>query len=260
MTTYALHHAEAGPGDGPPLLMSGSLGTTLGMWDPQVARLADRLRIVAFDQRGHGGSPVPPGPYTIEELGGDVLALLDRLGWERASYCGLSIGGMVGMWLAVNAPERIDRLVLVCSSAHLPPASLWLERAASVREAGTTEVVADAVFERWLTPGFVAAHPDIAARLRDMLLGTPPEGYAGCCEAIAGTDLRRVIRRIRAPTLVIAGELDPATPPEHGRRIADTVPGASLVVVPGAAHLANVERPDEVSRAIAHHLDLPEAA
>jgi pimeloyl-ACP methyl ester carboxylesterase len=125
----------------PPLLMGGSLGTTLAMWAPQLGQLVRRARVIRFDHRGHGGSPVPAGPYSIEDLGGDVLALMDRLGVERASYCGLSIGGMVGQWLAINAPQRIERLVLICTSAHLPPASAWTERAATVRAAGSPEVI-----------------------------------------------------------------------------------------------------------------------
>ena len=146
-----LHHEMTGDPGAPVLLLGGSLGTTLEMWDAQLP-LAERLRLVRFDQRGHGGSPVPPAPYEIADLGRDVLALMDALGIERASYCGVSIGGMVGLWLGANAPERLERLVVICTAAHLPPASAWRERAAAVLEAGSTEVLADTVVERGLTP------------------------------------------------------------------------------------------------------------
>jgi 3-oxoadipate enol-lactonase len=258
VSAVALHYGVAGPDSGSPtVLFGGSLGTTLEMWEPQVRTLANRARVVPFDHRGHGGSPVPRGPYRIEDMGRDVLLLLDRLGLERASYCGLSIGGMVGMWLAANAPERIHRLVLIATAAYLPPASTWAERAAEVRAAETVEVLADTVLERWLTPDADAAD---AARLRSMLVATSPDGYAACCEAIGAMDLRESLGRITAPTLVIAAADDPATPPEHGRLIADAIPGARLEVVDKARHLLSVERDRDVTRLIADHLDLPEAA
>jgi 3-oxoadipate enol-lactonase len=255
MTAVALHHVEDGPRDGPPLLLGGSLGTDAAMWDDQAPLLAATYRVIRFDHRGHGASPVPPGPYAIEDLGRDVLALLDRLGLERVAYGGLSIGGMVGMWLAANAPERVDRLMLLCTSAHLPPASAWQERAAAVLEAGTVAAVADTVLARWLTPDYAASHPEVAARLRAMLAAQPPEGYAGCCHAIGSMDLRASLARIAAPTLVIAGAQDPATPPDHGRAIAAGIAGARLEVLSPAAHLANVERADAVTALMADHLD-----
>ena len=255
MSVCVLHHEEAGPPDGPALLLSGSLGTTLRMWDPQVPALSARRRLVRLDHRGHGGSPVPDGPYTIDELGRDALALLDRLGLERASWCGLSIGGMVGMWLAAHAPERIDRLVLLCTSAHLPPASAYTERAATVRAAGTPAVAADMVVGRWFTPAYAGEHPDVVARHRAMIVATPAEGYAGCCEAIARLDLRGDLSRIVAPTLVIAGAQDPSMPPAHGEAIARAIPSARIEIVPDAAHLASVQQSDVVNRLITDHLD-----
>jgi 3-oxoadipate enol-lactonase len=256
MTAVALHHELSGPERAPALLLGGSLGTTLGMWEPQVPALSRQLRVAPFDHRGHGRSPVPPGPYEIADLGRDVLALLDRLGLERASYCGLSIGGMVGMWLAANAPERVERLVLICTAAHLPPASAWIERAEAVRAAGTVAVVADAVVDRWLTPAFRAAHPDVRDRLRAMLAASPPDGYAACCEAIARMDLRDELPRIAAPTLVIAGADDAAAPPEHAHAIAAAIPDAHVEVLAPAAHLASVERAGEVNRLISEHLEV----
>ena len=206
-----------------------------------------------YDHRGHGNSDVPPGPYTVEELAGDVLALLDRLELQRVSFCGLSLGGMVGMALALQAPERIDRLVLCCTSAHLGPPELWSERAALVRAEGP-EAIVDAVLGRWFTERFHVEQPDTVARFREMITGTPREGYASCCDAIREWDARERLHTIQTPTLVIAAALDPATPPEHGRLIADAVPGARLVVLAEAAHLANVEQPAAFNEALLGHL------
>jgi 3-oxoadipate enol-lactonase len=197
---------------------------------------------------------VPDGPYTIAELGRDVLALMDSLELERASFCGLSIGGMVGLWLGAHAPERIDRLILICTAAHLPPASAWQERAAAVRAAGTVEAIADTVIDRWLTPSFAAEHPDVRARLRAMLAASPPEGYAGCCAAIEAMDQRDQLSRITAPTLVISGAEDEATPPPMQREIAAAIAGSRLVIVDPAAHIAAVERPETVTQLIREHL------
>jgi 3-oxoadipate enol-lactonase len=249
----ALHHEITGPEDAPVLLMGGSLGTTLKMWDAQLP-LAERHRLVRFDHRGHGASPTPAGPYEIADLGGDVLELMDALGVERASYCGLSIGGMVGMWLGANAAERIDRLVLACTAAHMPPPEFWQERAAAVLEAGSAEPIADAVVDRWLTPAFAAEHPEVRADLRAMLAGTDAAGYAACCGAIERMDLRDDLTRITAPTLVVSGSEDQATPIDRQELIASAVAGARHEVVAPAAHVAAVERPEAVNRLIAAHL------
>jgi 3-oxoadipate enol-lactonase len=255
MAAVAIHHEEHGPAGAPVLVLASSLGTSCAMWDAQLARVADQLRVVRYDHRGHGRSPVPPGPYALEELAFDVLALLDRLELERVSFCGLSLGGMVGLWLAAHAPERVERLVVCASSAHMPPASNWTERAAAVRAAETVAAISDAVLERWLTPGFAASRPEVAARLRAMLEGTPKEGYAGGCEAIAVLDLRPALASIRAPTLVIAGREDPAAPPEaHGRVIAEAISGARLEVLSPAAHLLCVEQPERANDLILDHV------
>src|SRR4051794_23083713 len=209
------------------LLLSNSLGTSRGMWDGLLPALEERMQVIRYDMRGHGGTPAPPGPYSIADLGRDALEVLHEAGVERASFCGVSLGGMVGMWLALNAPERIERLVLCCTFAHMPPADGWHERAATVRADGMKAVV-DATLERWFTP---VAPPEAVARTRQMVLSTDPEGYAGCCEAIAGHDMREQLGGIRAPTLVISAEDDPSTPPDHGRLIADSVPGARFTVL-----------------------------
>ncbi len=248
-----LHHELTGPPGAPALLMYPSLGTSLRMWDSQLA-LSERLRLVRFDARGHGDSAVPPGPYEIADLGGDVIALMDALAIDTASLCGLSIGGMVGIWLGAHAPERIERLVLICTAAQMPPASAWRERAATVLAAGSTEPIADAVLGRWLTPAFAAAHPEVRADLRAMLVATSPEGYARSCGAIERMDLHGELTRIQAPTLLISGADDPVAPVERQRELVRAIPGARHETVAPAAHIAAVEQPDQVNRLIAEHL------
>jgi 3-oxoadipate enol-lactonase len=211
---------------------------------------------VRFDLRGHGRSPVPPGPYTLDDLGADVIALLDRLAIPRAHLTGVSLGGMTAMWLATHAPERVDRVVLCCTSAKLGPPSMWRDRAALVREQGTG-AVADAVVARWVSPMWAAAHPEEFRRLREMIASTPAEGYAGCCAAIEVMDQEASIAAITAPTLVIAGADDPSTPPDHGARIAGRIPGARMAVIPQAMHLANIEQAARVTQRIVDHLRLP---
>jgi 3-oxoadipate enol-lactonase len=252
-TVVEIAHDVTGPTDAPFLVLSNSLGSTAEMWDGVAPALAERLRVISYDHRGHGRSPVPPGPYDLADLGGDVLAMLDRVGAERVHWCGLSLGGMVGMWLAINAPDRIDRLALCCTSAKLGPPAMWAERAAAVR-AGGVESIADAGIGRWLTPGFIEREPEATARVRAMLVATPDEGYAECCGAIERMDLLDQLGAIRAPTLVIAADDDPATPPEHGERVAAGIPGARFEVVAGARHLATVEQPDAMTALIAGHL------
>jgi 3-oxoadipate enol-lactonase len=248
-----LHYEFRGKRGSPALVFTGSLGTDLTMWRTQADVLKPHFCTLRYDIRGHGRSPVPPGPYSMDDLGSDLLALLDRLEIERASLCGLSIGGMISMWVAAHAPERVDRLVLCCTSARLGPSESWHERAAIVRADGV-EAVADAVLGRWFTAGFRDAHPEVIDAMRQTLAATPREGYAGCCEAIAGMDLTGDLPSITAPTLVLAGEHDPSTPPEHGRRIAELIPGARFELVRGAAHLASVERPEETTTTIQRFL------
>lgn len=248
-------YVEEGDPDAPPLVLGNSLGTTLAVWEPQVPALTERFRLIRYDHRGHGRSPEPPGPYEIGDFADDVVELLDRLGVERASYCGLSIGGMTGIALAARRPERIERLVVCCSSPYMPPASNWRERAAKVKAAGSVEAVADAVVERWLTPDYAAAHPEVHSRLRAMLASSPPDGYVASCGALERMDLRPMLGDVRAPALVIGGVYDLAAPPDsHARVIADGIPGARFELVP-AAHLANVEQPEVVGRLITEHLE-----
>jgi 3-oxoadipate enol-lactonase len=249
-------HELHGPPDAPVVVLSCSLGTDRSMWDPQLPALSERHRVLRWDLRGHGASPVPSGPYEIADLGGDLIALLDRLEIERATLCGVSIGGMISMWVAQNAPERVQRAVLCCTTSKFPAetADVYRERAEIVREKGVEEV-ADGAIDRWFTPGFRASRPDVVGRVRAGLVATSSEGYAGCCEALAAMDLRPGLSSISAPALVIAGGEDPAMPPEHGQLIADEIPGARFTVIPGARHLANIERADEVTAEILAFID-----
>jgi 3-oxoadipate enol-lactonase len=253
MSAVEVPHRIDGREDAPTLILSNSLGSTTAMWEPQVEPLSADFRVVRYDHRGHGESPVPPGPYDLDELGADLLALMDRLEIERAHIAGLSLGGMVGMWMGINAPERVDRLVLLCTSAMLSQDHDWDERARLVREGGT-EAVADAVAARWFTPEFVEREPELTTRMKQMILDTPAEGYAGCCGVIQRMDLLPELERIQAPTLVIAGADDPATPPSHAERMAQLIPDARMAVVEHAAHLANVEQPAAVTGLIREHL------
>jgi 3-oxoadipate enol-lactonase len=234
-----LHYTLEGPEGRPVLLLSNSLGTTAGMWEPQATALAGAFRLLRYDSRGHGQSGSPPGPYTIERLGRDALSLLDQLGIGRVSFCGLSMGGMVGMWLGVNAPERVERLVLCNTSAHIGSPEVWEQRIQTVRAQGMAAIV-PGVIDRWFTKPFQERSPEAVARIRDMLLANDPEGYVAACAAVRDMDQRDAIAAIKAPTLVIAGRHDEATPPEQSHLIAERVKGAELVEL-DAAHLSNIE-------------------
>jgi 3-oxoadipate enol-lactonase len=253
LTSVEVPYRTDGADAAPPLILSNSLGSTSEMWDPQVPALSERFRVIRYEHRGHGDAPVPPEPYDLEDISGDVLALMDRLGVERADFAGLSLGGMVGMWIGINAPERIGRLVLLCTSPMLSREHDWALRGRTVREQGTG-AVAEGVVERWFTPDYAASNPEIVAGMRAMVTDTPAVGYAGCCGAIERMDLVPELGSIRAPTLVIAGTNDPATPPAHAEIIAAGIPDCRMELV-HAAHLANYERPAEVTRLILSHLE-----
>jgi 3-oxoadipate enol-lactonase len=249
-----LHHQLEGPAAAPVLVLAHSLGTTLELWDPNVPNLARHVRVLRYDQRGHGRrSPVPPGPYTVEELASDLLELLDELGLERVAFCGISLGGAVGLWLGAEAPERIEKLVVACSSARFGPPEPWLERAEIVRAQGMS-AISEAVVQRWFTSRLQRDNPELVSFYRRMLEATPPEGYAASCEAVAAWDFGERLPEVHIPTLVISAADDPSTPPEHGRRIAEGISAADLALVEHAAHLANVERSDEFCRLVARHV------
>jgi 3-oxoadipate enol-lactonase len=248
--TVPLNHLVEGPPEAPALVFLNSLGTDLRMWDAQATALRDELRIVRCDARGHGGSPMAPGPWTLADLGGDVLALLDSLAIERASVAGVSLGGATAVWLAAHAPERVERLLACFTSAYFGPPDPWRERATTVRAEGVAKV-SEGVVGRWFTD---AIDPGLRARMKAMLEATPPDGYAAATEVVAGLDLRDDLAAVVAPTLVVSGAEDTATPSAEGRALAAGIPGANFTELPAAAHLGNVERPDAVTDLIRAHL------
>jgi 3-oxoadipate enol-lactonase len=253
MGAVPLNFTVDGPVDGPVLVLASSLGTTGAMWQPQLADLTRQFRVVHFDHRGHGASPVPPGPYRMSDLGGDVVLLLDQLGVERVHCAGISMGGMVALWLAENHPDRVDRLVLACTTADQGSPANWQERAELVRSNGMI-AIAETVVGRWLPPDYAAEHPWQRAELVDAVLATPVEGYASCCAAIASMDLLPGLATVVAPTLVIAASLDQSTPAEQGRRIAEGIPHARFELIEGAAHLANISHASTFNRLVTDFL------
>ncbi len=245
-----LNYVETGPSDAPVVLLGSSLGANQAMWAPQLDVLTKRFRVIAFDHRGHGGSDVPDGPYTIEDLGGDVLELLDTLETEQASYVGISLGGTVGLWLAQNAPDRFHRFVVICPPANpAATAQVWLDRAAQVRAEGM-QSIADANLARWFLPDFKEDREPI----RQMLLTCPPEGYAACLEALSTTNLLPGLTAITAPVLVITADQDPSIPPETVVPLASEIPGAHLEIIENAAHLVTYSHPDVINPLLLAHL------
>jgi 3-oxoadipate enol-lactonase len=253
VSAVAVSYSVAGPEDAPVVVLSNSLGATRGMWDPQVPGLAERYRVVTYDTRGHGESPAPAGPYTLDDLVDDLVALMDEVGASRAHVVGLSLGGMTAMRLAVREPDRLDRLALLCTSAR-PDPQPFLDRAATVR-AGGTAPLAPTVASRWLTPEYAAGHPDLVAKLEAMIAGADDEGYANCAEVVASVDLVADLAGVTAPTLVVSGADDLSLPPAHQQLIADSIPGADLLTVSPGAHLANLEQPQQVTAALLGHFD-----
>jgi 3-oxoadipate enol-lactonase len=253
MTIATLNHRFDGPVDAPVLILGPSLGTELGMWDAQIPALSQHLRVLRFDLRGHGRSHPVLGTSSVGDLVGDVLTLADSYGVKRFAYAGVSLGGAVGLWMGVHFPERLNSLILCCSSARFGAPQGWLDRAATVRTKGMREL-ADTVIQRWFTPEYLAREPAAVQRVLDMLYACPAEGYAGCCDALAHYDLRAELGRVTAPTLVIGAEQDPSTPLEHARELAAGIPDATLVEIADAAHLANIQQADTVTDAMLKHL------
>ena len=240
-----------GPEDAPVLVFSNSLATSLAMWNDQVERLKDRFRILRYDNRGHGATPVTEGPYTIGLLAQDLLGLLDVLGIEKVSYCGLSKGGMVGQWLGINASHRLNKLIVSNTASYFPNKEMWRERIDMATNDGIP-AIAEASIGRWFTPGYLEradTKPTIDF-VRAFILETNKDGYLSSSVAIRDMDFRDELKQIDVPTLVIIGEKDPATIPEYGELIAASVPGAKTFVVPDAAHLSNIEQPDIYTKAL----------
>ena len=245
----AIYVEVDGPESAPALVLSNSLGTTLHMWDAQVAPFTRDFRLVRYDRRGHGRSGVPKGPYTMERLG---RAVLDALGIERVNWCGLSMGGMVGQWLGANAPERVERLVLTNTSSYFADKTMWNERLKLVREKGVAAFAA-ANMERWFTKGFRERSPKVVAWMQEMFAATPLEGYIACGEAVRDMDHRELLPKIKAPTLVVAGKHDPGTPPDANEYIKDHIPVARFTLL-DAAHISNVEQPEAYTKAVLEFL------
>jgi len=243
-----LNISVEGRDGGPTVMLSNSLGTTLQMWEPQMRALTQLFRVIRYDRRGHGKSSAPPGPYSIERFGRDVIAILDDLNIDKVHWCGLSMGGMVGQWLGANAPERLGKIVLANTTCHYPDPTNWQNRIKAVREGGIA-AVADTIIAGWLTADFREREPQIAERLKAMLSATPVEGYLASCEALSTLDLRDQLPNIKNPTLVIAGRHDMSTPIAAGELIRSNIPGASLTIL-DAAHLSNIEQPHAFTDAV----------
>lgn len=242
LPTHKLHFridGRAAPSCAPWLLFCNSLGTDLHMWDAQTAELAEHFRVLRYDRRGHGRSTTPPPPYAIADLGHDTVALLDALKIERAHFVGLSIGGLIGQWLGIHAGNRIDKIVLCATAAKIGTAESWNARIAAVRADGLA-ALATATAERWFSPAFKAEHTVAVASILDTFVKVDPEGYNGCCAALAGADLREEIRTISRPILAISGDDDPVCPPSDLEHIADKVVDGRHLSLPGR-HIVNLE-------------------
>jgi 3-oxoadipate enol-lactonase len=247
-----IHYELAGPADASVVMFSNSLGATLSMWDAQMPEMTKSFRVLRHDKRGHGQSSVPPAPYTVEQLGRDAVALLDFLKLETVHYCGLSLGGQTGMWLGVNAPDRLKKLVLCNTGAKIGTLEAWNTRIDAVGKNGVKGISA-AVIERWFTAGFRAKDPAAVSKVQQALESINPEGYTGCCAAVRDFDYREKLGAIQKPALVIAGAHDPATPPADGRFVAEKIPGARYVEL-DAAHLSNIEDRDRFTAEVVQFL------
>jgi len=243
-----IHYEIAGASSLPVLLFSHCLGADLSIWGPQLPDLTAEFRVVRYDTLGHGQSAVPRGPYTIEKLGRQALALLDTLEIERASFCGISMGGLIGQWLALHAPDRIQKLILVDTAARIGNLEGWNSRIEDVLKDGIIPIIPGAL-QRWFTSGFHAENPEIITMTKAMLEAVSTEGYTNCCVAIRDADFRGDIHSIGIPTLVITGQHDPVTPPEDGRYLAENISGAKYIEL-AAAHLSNVEAASDFNSAL----------
>lgn len=237
-----LRYEVDGNPEGPPVLFSNSLGTTCELWNAQLEALSPSFRIIRYDTRGHGSSDVPGGPYTIETLGLDAIAILDTARISQTHVCGLSLGGLTAMWLGVHRPDRVRSVTLVSTAARIGNAMMWEERIVQVQMSGV-ESLADAAMGRWFSQPFRASHSDVVAIYHRMLSDTPAIGYAACCAAIRDADLRSAIAGISAPALIIAGHHDPVTPPADAEIMHERIPDSRVSLV-DAAHILNVEQAD----------------
>ena len=246
-----------GMASAPPLLFINSLGTDLRMWEAQAARFSRDFRVIRYDTRGHGHSDVPPGPYTIERLGLDVLALLDQLSIERAHLCGLSLGGVTALWLAVHQVERLRSAILANTAARLGTVEGWSARIEAVQSGGMP-AVREMVLGRFFSPAFRQTQREVVQSIGDMLVAIDPVGYIGACSALRDTDLTAAVCAIRMPSLIIGGALDEATPPVQSEELHTAIPGSQLIVLDKAAHLSNLEQPAAFNAALLNFLQAQE--
>lgn len=253
MAVVALHYRFDGPRHAPVVLLLAPPGAKWTLWEPQMPELTRELRVLRVNHRGHGSSPAPEGAYSMDELGADLLALLDEFGLERISVVGAGLGGMLATWLAASQPRRVARLGYVAGTAAVARRGPWQRLAARARRDGMEAVVDEATL-CWFTPGFAEHRPDVVKRLAEEFVGVAAAGFAGWCSAVAGLDQRRLLARVSAPALVVASAHDPTLPPGHGRRLARGLPRARLETVWGAAHLAGIERADRVNELLTEHL------
>ncbi|MEW6452831.1 MAG: 3-oxoadipate enol-lactonase [Pseudomonadota bacterium] len=248
----ALNVEVEGPANAPVLMMSNSLGTDLHMWDDQAPAFSKQFRLVRYDRRGHGKSGAPKGPYTMDRLGKDVLAIVDALGVKKFNWCGLSMGGMVGQWLGANAPDRVEKLIVSNTHYFYPDKQPWHDRIKFAQEKGLA-ALAPMQMERWFTKGFREKNTQAIGRITEMFAATPLDGFIGCCEAVRDMDFRQSTPTITVPTMVIVGSQDPATPPAAGEDIHKMIKGSKLVAI-DAAHLSNVEQPKAYTDAVLNFL------
>ena len=247
-----MYYELDGQASSPTLVLSNSLGTNLSLWDSQLPVFFQNFRVLRYDSRGHGQTSATQGEYSVEMLGRDVLQLLDALNFQRVNFCGLSIGGMTGMWLAVNAPQRLENLVLANTAPKIGNPAMWNERIRTVRGGGT-KAVAQQVVEKWFTPDFRASHPDQIAKTRNMIESTSTDGYAGSCAAVRDFDFWEKVGTIRAKTVVIAGTHDLSVPPSDAQKLAKQIPEAGYIELP-AAHISNVEAASRFTDAVSSFL------
>ncbi len=257
MTKIKLNRRVDGPEGAPWLILSNSLGATLAMWDPQIEFLTQKYRVLRYDSRGHGGSDAPEGAYSFDQLTGDVIDLMDGMGIEKARFMGLSKGGMTGLGLALQHPDRIERVICADARADAPDGfrNMWDERMAKVREGGL-EAIADGTLASWMTPDWHEANPEASAGIRAMVTSNNPDGYIGCCLALKELDYLRHLGGITIPVLYVGGDKDMGAAPEVMQAMADATPGGVYVQVANAAHVANINRPEDFNAAIAPFLGL----
>lgn len=247
-----INYQTFGDNTKPALIFSNSLGTNYSMWQPQIDALTDDFYLICYDTRGHGQSSAPNQPYTIEELGQDVVDLLDHLTVKKANFCGISMGGLTGQWLAIHRPDYFGKIIVSNTAAKIGQTEAWLERAAKVHSEGL-QSIADTAASRWFTESFITAYPDVVKTMSENLAKGSPAGYANCCEALAVADLREALQDATVPMLVIAGELDPVTTVEDAKRVVDTAANAHLATI-HASHIANVEMPAVFNQLVSEFL------